>query len=750
MDSEQPQDQAAPTSVLDTTKVSKLFDYKNKIDHVLYKYSKNINIAEDLNKDNEGQCKLQEIVMQCISGMEDDRISQKEWVSKVDDAQRLALLVKEPKNTPLPQSANIKYPLITTACYQYAARTYPEIIQDGKVVKIEIIGQDKDGSLAQQGELLSTHMTYQLLVQDSEWEAGVDKMLVVFANIGFVVKKTYFDPLRKKNISELCNYKDVILRNSSDVHHICDLRRITHVLHLHPNDLIEGSRLGIYLEDAVDEIMKSYAQNIINPECDVYEQHCFIDLDEDGYQEPYIVTWHKTTNKLLRIFARYTKDEIQLNHNNEVIRIEPIQYFTAFHFLPSPDGCFMSLGFGTLMLHLNETINTILNQLIDAGTLSNMQTGFIDSRIKVMGGQLLGDPGQWLKVKSVIGQQLKDGVLPISYKEPSHVLYQLLGMLIETAKDLTASTDALQGSMSAQNVPATTMLSLIEQGLKMYSAIQRRLYRSLKEEYHKLYKLNQRYLDPNEYNAIVGPENSVNNNVYQNPSLRIVPIADPNLSSDAQRLSQAQILMPLAGKPGVNTYEVYRRYLQAAKVPNIDAIVPPEKASQAQQPDPKLVQVQQQGQIKQAEVAIKSRHQDLKEKEFAAKLAKTEAEITQMQANAVKLISDASSAQDKSKMQEMGLQLDTIKSKISATMQAHKQLVDQNIADKENALEQQKVQNQHTQAMTQLQQNQQQMQNDQQQQQVENEPQETPDNGVDQTSSNPSPDQSDQGSPPSQ
>ena len=292
------------------------------------------------------------------------------------------------------------------------------------------------------------------------------------------------------------------------------------------------------------------------------------------------------------------------------------------------------------------------------------------------------DPGQWSRVKGVLGQQLRDGVLPINYKEPSTVLFQLLGLLIQTSKDLTASTDALQGSMNATNVPATSMLAMIEQGMKMFSAIQKRLYRSLKDEYQKLYRLNKIHLDPQEYNELVGDENGIGLNDYNSPSIKIIPIADPNLASDAQRMAQSQLLLSLL-KQGLNDDAIFKRVLTAAKVPNVEEFLVKAEA----QPNPAIVKAQLQHQAAMASTAIKAQHQDLKEKEFAAKLPKTEAEINQIHANVVKLVSSAQNQHKETNIREDEVKLSAIKAKMQSDSQERQTRSNSDIAHKQMALQ---------------------------------------------------------------
>ncbi len=670
---------------------------------ILDAYADSLNIADQLDDET-----LAKIGMRVIVGAQDDKITQVKWMENAREAQRLAKLEREPKNTPLPQSANIKLPLITNACYQYAALTYPELVQDGKVVKGEVIGEDIDGSLSDLAELISIHMSYQLMQVDSSWSASMDRLLILMANIGFVVKKTYYDPVKKKNTSLVCNYTDIILRNDSSISCLDDLRRITHVLYLHPNDLVEGSRYGIYCTEAVEKILHLYTEHTTNPICTVYEQHCYYDLDEDGYEEPYVVTVDIQTGLVLRIVARYEADNIERNKKGEVRCITPIQYFTDFHFLPSPDGSFMSLGYGMLLLHLNDAANTILNQLIDSGTLSNLQGGFIDSRIKIMGGQQPTDQGTWIRTKGVPSALLKDGFMPHMYKEPSSVLFQLLGLLIATAKEITSTTEALQGNMEGQNMPAATSNNLVAQSMKPFIAIQQRLYRSLDEEYQKLFQLNRRYLQPEEIFKVVGQQHTISQDIYKTDNIRVRPIADPNLSSDQQRLSKLQYVVTLLQNPQIaghiNIQALLQQGFKWINLPNPESFL---QQPAPPPPDPKVMQIQMQAQTKQAEIGIKARHQSLKEKQFTAQLAKIDAEITQMQANSVKLVAQAGKDEHQGKMDEHRLQLDTLKTKLDAIARAHSQMTQTATKAVELKQQQQALDQDHQRQVTGLQQTQQ-------------------------------------------
>ncbi len=648
---------------------------------LLEKYTELDNIAEELDKED-----LAEIGMEVLKGVQEDKTTQKEWLQNEDDAQRLATLKKEPKNYPLPQSANIKFPLITDACAQFAARTYPEIIKDGMVVKGEVLVEDPTGFLTDISKAISIHMSSLLLGEDTTWEKNLDQLLIMYANIGCVFKKKFYDSNKDCIDEVLCDYRDLIIRNDKDVHNISDLYRITHVLHVTTNDLLEGARSGIYCEDSVEEIINRQTPDSSNL-IDLYECHCLYDLDDDDYKEPYIVTCEALTGKVLRIVARFQAKDIKYNSKKKIKKIIACQYFIDFHFLPSPDGRFLSMGFGTLMLHLNETINTILNQLIDAGTLANLQFGFIDSRVKFMGGQQFQDPGMWNMVKGVSsasGQKLSDMFLPMNYKEPSQVLFQLLGLLIDTGQKLTASTDIMSGQQNSQNSPANTTAILAEQGMKLFSNIQRRLYRSLKEEFGLIKELLMRYSDPKE-TVLVGAQHMVPiKELYSIPKIKVIPVADPNLSSDAQRMSKMQPLLQLMQNPEtaqyINGQETVTAIIEGLRLPNPKRFV---KAPQAQQPDPKMVQVQMQHQVKTQAEQTKSRGMDLKEKEYTAKLAKMEADIEEKQAKSYNLVTSADKMKHDGNMDEAKLHVDVQKTQLEHTSKAHQQMMDAALKTKE-------------------------------------------------------------------
>jgi chaperonin GroES len=318
------------------------------------------------------------------------------------------------------------------------------------------------------------------------------------------------------------------------------------------------------------------------------EQHRWLDLDEDGYQEPYIVTVHHKSQKVVRITARYDLDGVKSDESGGIIRIVPVSYFTRFIFMPSPDGCFYGLGFGKLMFGINQSVNTILNQLIDAGTLNNRQGGFLTKGLQLGGrnnswsGDMNIPMSGWISVPST-GDDLRKGIVPLPTKEPSQVLFTLLNFLVEAGKELSSVSDVMSGESPGSNVPAASTLAVIEQGLKVFSGIFKRMYRSLKEEFKKIARLNRMYLPEEEYYLVLDDEMAVFKSDYTDKTLDIVPIADPSSVSDMMRSLKAQALLSLVGQ-GLNDVEIRKRYLEAIGVDEIEKILPPEGAPPATDP----------------------------------------------------------------------------------------------------------------------------------------------------------------------
>lgn len=581
------------------------------------------NIAELLSAEERAK-----IASSVIKGYDLDETSRAEWLDLVNKALEIAKQTVEAKNFPFENSANVKYPLITKGAIDYAARTYPELVQNNQVVKPAVVGNDPENQKYKKAQRVCAYMSYQLLHESTCWEDELDTLLHVFPIVGTVFKKTYYNPILKRPVSELCPPDKIIV--NYNITSLEEARRITHRISLSTNDIVERIRSGLFRDVDVEELVSSENSNDdIDPQIELLEQHCYLDLDEDGYKEPYIVIVHKPSGELLRVVNRFK--EIHRNDKKEVVRINPIHFFTDFHFIRSADGGFYSMGLGTLLYHFNAAINTIVNQLLDAGTLNNSQGGFIGRGLRLKNTDLTLGLGEWKVVDTASGANLAQNIVPLPTKEPSPTLFELLRMLVEAGRDLISNTDILQGKGHTQNVAATTVLALAQQGMTVHNSITKRLYRALDKEFKKIFELNKKHLNNSEYVRVLDdPEANVKAD-FDIDARDLIPVANPNMASAVQRVNAAQAVMAL---PTVDAREASIQYLEALQIERsrIEKLMPEPDPNAPPPPD----------------------------------VQKTLAEIKKLQADAQSLMVEAQIASEAQMLESMRLEVQKMEAQVRA------------------------------------------------------------------------------------
>ena len=540
------------------------------------------NIAEELDEDT-----LRKIGTKVVEDYKEDLKSRSEWEDRFDQSMNLAMQTVEHKSFPWDGASNVKYPILTTAALQFSSRAYPALISGTQVVKAKVSGFDPTGEKHNAAIRVGKHMSYQVLEEMENWEEDMDKLCVILPIVGSVFKKTYFSPTVGHNISELIYPKDFVVNYwTKDLE---TASRKTHVLELSENDVYERVATEFYIETDLETSTKTVddgendrsginapsTTDDSNPYV-FLEQHCYLDLDDDGYAEPYIVTVNLETEEPVRIAARWDDEDVQMKADGTIIRIPAVEYFTKYSFVPNPDGGFYDIGFGTLLGPINNTINTLINQLVDSGTLNNLNAGFISKGIRIKGGKKAFGLGEWKTVNST-ADDLRKGIVPLPTKDPSQVLFSLLSMMIDSANKLGSVTDILTGENPGQNQPATTTMAVIEQGLKVFSSIYKRMHRSLKKEFKKLYRLNRIYLPPESYFQVldIGQEGAMEifQQDYSKDVTNVQPQADPNVASESQKLMKAQALLELVNLGTVNAQVVTGRILEAQDQPNIQELM---------------------------------------------------------------------------------------------------------------------------------------------------------------------------------
>lgn len=581
-----------------------------------------VNIAERLDDDE-----LEDITKEVKTGFEADLDSMTDWIRDNRDWLKLAKQVREEKTFPFPNASNIKYPLISTAALQFSARAYPTLVPaDGKLVKTRMWGKDPSGEKAKKGNRIGTFMSWQLVEEMTNWEEDMDKLLCMNAVMGNSYKKTYYDPKCEHNVSCLVYPENFVIDYWAKDIESC--KRYSEVHEMTKQDIKEYTLRKFFMEADIgepnnDSVMDRYAEDkqkddrLVNDFTSTYniiEQHTWLDLDGDELREPYIVWFEFNSGKILRIQARFDVYGIEVNDDEEVVGYKDKVYYTKFGFIPNPDGSFFDIGFGQLIGPLNEAINTNLNQLTDAGTLNNLQSGFIAKGLRMNMSDMSFKMGEW-KAVNATGDDLRKLIVPLPTKEPSSVLFQLLGMLITSGKELASVAEIFTGKMPGQNTPATTTMATVEQGMKVFTAIYKRIYRSLAKEYKKLFYLNKYYLDKETYAKVldepIGPDD-FDDEVYD-----VCPTADPTATTQAEKLLKAQALMELMGTGLLDPMEVIQRVLEAQEQPNWQKLIPGmaetgQPQPPQEKPDPKLMAMEKQSQIKQAESQQKMANEERK------------------------------------------------------------------------------------------------------------------------------------------
>jgi chaperonin GroES len=597
------------------------------------KYLEMTNIAKDLDDDI-----LEKISTLVIRGYDIDENSRSQWLTDNKEALELAMQIGKVKNTPLTNSANVKYPLLTTAALQFSSRAYPNIVKGRNVVKGKVVGKDESGEKAAKAKRISQHMSYQCLDEMEEWEVDMDILLTVLPIIGCAFKKTYFSSVMQRNVSEYVPAKDLVIHYFAKSMERAP--RMTHIIPLYPYEIEERKRSGVFLDIDLGQAVASGDEDEQHDTIDedkphiFLEQHRWYDLDKDGYEEPYIVTVHKQSKKIVRITARYDLDGIKLDDDGKIRKITPIQHFTKFPFLPNPDGSIYDFGFGRLLTPINRTINSTLNMLLDSGRIRNSQSGLLGKGVQIGKGRTSGPIklklNEWTPV-SYMGDDIRKSMLPIPTHEPSTVLFQLLGFMVQAGETVSSVSEVLTGEQSIHNEPATTTLARIEQGLKVFSAIHKRTHRSLKSEFRKLKRLNQLYLEENSYYTVLDTPQAIARTDYDDKDIDVFPVSDPMEVSDTQRLVKAQALFGAQGR-GYNDNLIRRKYLEAIQAENIDELMKAPK----RQPDPKMV-------VEMQKLKLESQKLQIEKQKLQFEMMKFQHELPEIQSKIIKNIADAES-----------------------------------------------------------------------------------------------------------
>jgi chaperonin GroES len=593
---------------------------------------------------------LADIGQKVVRDVEIDEASRKEWSERYKKWIDMAMQVREAKNFPWPKASNVKYPLLTTATIQFNARAMPAIIDGSNLVKGRVLGPDPDGTKRERADRIGAHMTWQLLYKMPGWEEETDRLLMMLPICGCVFRKTYYDSISNSNCAEMVSGDDFIINYWAKS--LDSAPRYTHRLRFYPHEVKEKIAAGLWREVPVQA--DAEAANDEDALVEFYEQHRYLDLDGDGYPEPFIVTSTKE-GQVARIVPCFAADNVKVSADGKVmdlseamqtqaqpekiVQIERRKYFTKYSFIPAPDGSFYDIGFGWLLEDISEPMNTSINQMLDAATLQNAGGGFLGSGINVRGGSMPFRIGEWKRVEVVNNAPLRDNVFRLDHPGPSPVLFQLLGMLIESAKEITSVQDVMTGE-GTTNQPATTTLALIEQGHKVMTAIFKRIHRAFGQELRSLFSLNRDYLDEEEYFLLNdGKDERIAREDYDDSDLDVVPVSDPSVVTDMQKMARSEAeWSSFLNDPLINQVELRRRRMEVLGTsdPQTMLKVPPPA------PDPKMLveamkearaKIETQAKVRQLDASAALQAMQAAELAFALGMLPDAANLTQAAIN---------------------------------------------------------------------------------------------------------------------
>lgn len=610
--------------------------------------------------------------------------------AKIEDINALLLQTKEIKNYPFEGAANIKYPLLTKACMQFAAVAYPAIFRDGKIAKANVVGNDdgdepikdpitgtvatnpmtnapmriNEGVKARKGERVSKVLNYQMTEQMENWNADTDRIMFTMSGAGFCYRKYYWDSLEKKICSRVIQPQNLVI--NIDAPSVEQASRVSEEFELYPYKIKEYIRNGIFREFEYGTSNETMGTN--DPDAvgsagngDTERPHIFIeqyrrvDLDDDGYAEPYTVTVHKTTGKCCRIVARFDEKSIQekvgATGELEIMRISAVDMLVKYPFLPSPEGSFYDIGYGDLLMPINDAMNTSINQLFDAGHLYNLGGGFLGRGLRLKSGNLRFRPAEW-KIVETAGGKIRDNVFPMPVPQPSPVVFDLVGYLGKAGEDIASINKMMSGEMP-NNMPATTTMASVEQSMMPFKSIFKRIHQTIKKELKILCYLNRLYLDPEEYKKLLDVD--VTPEDFALDDIDVIPVSDPDIVSNMQRLAKAQILMEMKDDPFINPVEARKEVLKASGYADVDKyiIIPPPP-----EPDPASLAAAAQAKMFDAQTLKISRETELMDLDQALDIEEKMSKIQVNISNAIKNIATAESLEHKQEIDSLYAELE--------------------------------------------------------------------------------------------
>ena len=513
----------------------------------------------------------------------------------------------QPVNPPWEGSSSESLPLLSESVTQFSARAIQAMFAGRKSIKARPLGKVDSGA-KKRAERIEAHMTFQLLDKMKGYKRGKRRMLTSVGLHGSHFTKVYYDPVSGSNMVDNIRATDVVIPYGTGPRDIEDVPRVTHRI---PMPMHKAQKLFEKEYFAAEAVAYEKDENTqpqddahndamgVQPaarhdkrEALILEQHTWFDLDGDDVEEPYIVTIDAQTAEVLRISIRWETDEAGSPSDDQ----NPVNCFTHYVYMENPDG-FYGLGHGHLISQINASVNKLLRQMVDAGTLSTVgnNSGLISEQVAgPQGGEIEMSLGKLKKVPAS-AEEMAKGIFMYKFPGPSAVLPQALELLMARSDRLSSATEAITGQTDKVMQP-TTVMALIEQGLQVFSSVYDTINEAWTEELMKLYKLNHKHMDPEEYFTVFdvdgGEQEAWANRDDYAPDFQVKPFTDPKQATSQQRLKKAEIAYqtvmqnPLVANSPQHLYNNTRMFLEEMDVEDIDSRLPNPAQNVPQVDDP--------------------------------------------------------------------------------------------------------------------------------------------------------------------
>ena len=535
----------------------------------------NDNLAEDM---DEGM--LAELAGDLLGEFDEDISSRKDWIQTYVDGLELLGMKVEDRTEPWPGACGVHHPLLAEAVVKFQAETMSETFPAQGPVRTQIIGKEttekKDAA-----QRVQEDMNYQLTDVMVEYRPEHERMLWGLGLAGNAFKKVYFDPSLGRQVAMYVTAEDVVVPYGASSLEVAE--RVTHVMRKTPNELKKLQASGFYRDvdlpdpvNSMDEVEQKISEQLgFRAETDdrykLLEMHVDLVIEDDDYRDkeenkleialPYVITIDKETETVLSIRRNWNPDDKKKLKRNHFV-----------HYSYVPGFGFYAFGLIHLIGAFAKSGTSLIRQLVDAGTLSNLPGGFKTKGLRVKGDDTPISPAEWRDVDVASGT-MRDNIMPLPYKEPSQVLYSLLGTIVDEGRRFAGMADMKVSDMSAQ-APVGTTLAILERTLKMMSAVQARVHYAMKREFQLLKGIIRDYTpDTYSYEPEEGGRRAKKSD-YDN--VEVIPVSDPNAATMAQKIVQYQAVIQLAqGAPQIYDLPyLHRQMLEVLGIKNAQKLVP--------------------------------------------------------------------------------------------------------------------------------------------------------------------------------